>query len=155
MRAYADSSFIARLILVERESPAAAALYRRAGRPSLTYTALHDVEVRNAIYVLAYQERALLPRAQASVADRRRDAALARLDAYLNKQLLKRMDLEMNKALEHASQLSAKHSEQLGVRSLDLIHVACALELESEVFITTDSRQSQLAKAAGLKVLIP
>jgi len=45
------------------------------------------------------------------------------------------------------------HTERLGARAIDLLHVASALELESEVFLTTDDRQAQLAKAEGLKIV--
>jgi hypothetical protein len=44
------------------------------------------------------------------------------------------------------------HTERLGARAIDLLHVAGALTLESELFLTTDARQAQLAKAEGLKV---
>ena len=39
----------------------------------------------------------------------------------------------------------------LGTRSLDVLHVACALELKLRHFLTFDTRQRQLAVAAGLK----
>jgi len=39
----------------------------------------------------------------------------------------------------------------LGTRTLDTLHVACALELKAERFWTFDQRQAKLAKAAGLK----
>jgi hypothetical protein len=36
-----------------------------------------------------------------------------------------------------------------------LLHVASALTLECELFLTTDDRQAQLARAEGLKVVRP
>jgi hypothetical protein len=51
-----------------------------------------------------------------------------------------------------AERLSALHSETLGTRSLDILHVAAALVLGSSEFLTFDARQAALAKAAGLKV---
>ena len=50
------------------------------------------------------------------------------------------------------ARLSALHSEILGTRSLDVLHVACALVLGGNDFLTFDHRQGALAKAAGLKV---
>lgn len=38
----------------------------------------------------------------------------------------------------------------LGVRTLDSLHVACALELRAEKFWTFDERQQKLAEAVGL-----
>ena len=39
------------------------------------------------------------------------------------------------------------------VRSLDALHIACALEFEAESFISSDVQQLSAAKTAGLKVL--
>ncbi len=40
-----------------------------------------------------------------------------------------------------------------GSRVIDTLHVAAALLLECELFLTSDQRQAQLAKAAGLQVV--
>jgi uncharacterized protein len=39
------------------------------------------------------------------------------------------------------------------VRTLDALHIACALEWRSEVFVTSDLRQGNAARTAGLKVV--
>ncbi|MCP5542890.1 MAG: PIN domain-containing protein [Akkermansiaceae bacterium] len=57
--------------------------------------------------------------------------------------------------MTEAERLSATHSEKLGTRSLDILHVAAALVLGSTVFFTFDKRQAKLGKAAGLKVRTP
>ncbi len=44
-----------------------------------------------------------------------------------------------------------RHAARLGVRTLDTLHVASALELKAEHFWTFDGRQAKLALAAGLK----
>ena len=44
------------------------------------------------------------------------------------------------------------HTEKPGVRSFDLLHVGLTLALKATEFLTCDSRQASLAKAAGLKV---
>jgi len=46
--------------------------------------------------------------------------------------------------------LARKHGPALGVRTLDTLHVACALELRAERFWTFDERQAKLAEAVGL-----
>jgi predicted nucleic acid-binding protein len=51
-----------------------------------------------------------------------------------------------------AERLSAMHSEKLGTRSLDILHVAAAVVLGKQEFLTFDQRQAALAKAAGLDV---
>jgi predicted nucleic acid-binding protein len=52
-----------------------------------------------------------------------------------------------------AHRLSRCHAATLAVRSLDLLHVALALEMSAGEFLTFDDRQGQTAKAEGLAVL--
>jgi hypothetical protein len=59
----------------------------------------------------------------------------------------------MEGVFARAGNLSSAHTERLGARAIDLLHVAAALALECELFLTTDQRQAQLAKAEGLKVI--
>lgn len=54
--------------------------------------------------------------------------------------------------LTEAERLSALHSETLGTRSLDILHVAAALVLGLPEFLTFDQRQLALARAAGMRV---
>jgi predicted nucleic acid-binding protein len=54
-------------------------------------------------------------------------------------------------AFELCAELARRHGPKLGVRTLDSLHVACALELKAERFWTFDERQAKLAKAEGLK----
>ena len=46
--------------------------------------------------------------------------------------------------------LSALHSEKLGTRSLDVLHVGAALSLGCKTFLSFDKRQVALARNAGL-----
>jgi predicted nucleic acid-binding protein len=57
--------------------------------------------------------------------------------------------------LRSAAGISRAHAPALGCRTLDLLHVATALELGLRIFVTFDDRQKQLARAAGLKVVTP
>jgi predicted nucleic acid-binding protein len=56
--------------------------------------------------------------------------------------------------MERFRQLSL-HSMKIGTRTLDVMHVACACEIQADTFISFDERQCALAKLAGLKVLEP
>ena len=58
-----------------------------------------------------------------------------------------------DKGYDLCVQLGRTHGPKLGVRALDSLHVACALELKAERFWTFDERQSKLAKAEGLRTL--
>ena len=54
------------------------------------------------------------------------------------------------KAFETCAALAHRHVATLGGRTLDSLHVACALELKAERFWTFDERQARLAEAVGL-----
>jgi predicted nucleic acid-binding protein len=56
---------------------------------------------------------------------------------------------EVNREAERLSEL---HTEIIGTRTLDILHVAQATVLGIKEFLTFDLRQAALAKAAGLKV---
>jgi predicted nucleic acid-binding protein len=53
-------------------------------------------------------------------------------------------------AFDLAVELARRHVTRLGCRTLDTLHVASALELGAEKFLTFDHRQERLAKAVGI-----
>jgi predicted nucleic acid-binding protein len=55
-------------------------------------------------------------------------------------------------AFETAIELAQMYVPRLGTRTLDTLHVACALELGAKEFWTFDQRQERLAKAARLAI---
>lgn len=152
MRAYADSSFILRLVTGESGTEEAVAEYRRRGRPRLFYLPLHALEVENAIRQRAFHERRVQPAGERARIKQERDAALSRLLQYRERGALVDAPLDFESALERSRELSTRHTDRLGARAIDLLHVASALLLESEVFLTFDKRQQGLATAEGLAV---
>ncbi len=153
MRTYADSSFLVKLLAREFGSEAAVAEYRRLRLPRLFYVPLHALEVENAIRQQVFQRRHSLARVARAALASEGTAALARLQRMLDRQLLIEVSADWDETVQRARSLSAKYTESLGARSLDLLHVAFALELSSELFLTTDNGQAQVAKAEGIKVL--
>ena len=153
MRAYADSSFILRLLIAEADSAAAIAAYRRVGLPPLFFLPLHALEVRNAILQRAFHQRRSLPNCRRQDIARERDAALDRLARFLARRAFLDVALDMELVMVQATELATKHTERIGARAIDLLHVTSAMALQSEVFFTTDDRQAQLGKAEGLKVV--
>ena len=66
---------------------------------------------------------------------------------------LTQVDILWRAALNTAAELSQIHTPRLGVRSLDILHVACALELKLRHFLSFDKRQEKLAANMGLKLI--
>lgn len=150
MRAYADSSFILRLVTTEPGSQETIAEYRRAGKPPLFFLPLHSLEVRNGILQRAFHQRRSSSAMERQHTGRERDAAIARIERFIARRTLLDVTVDLDVVIARAVEISKTHTERLGARAIDLLHVAAALTLESELFLTTDERQAQLAKAEGL-----
>ncbi|HEX5223393.1 MAG TPA: PIN domain-containing protein [Verrucomicrobiae bacterium] len=154
MRVYADTSFLVRLVTEESGTEAAQAEYRRLGRPPLFYLPLHSLEVTNAIRQRAFHLRRSAPASERAAIKREMEIALSLLSKFIARRVLIESSVDMDKAIETARALSAKHTERLGCRGFDLLHVALALELECETFLTADRIQGALARAEGLDVTV-
>jgi predicted nucleic acid-binding protein len=154
MRVYADTSFLVKLVTEEPGSEAARAQFRRLEFPPLFYLPLHGLEVDNAIRQRAFHLRRSATHAQRVAIARERDAALARIQRWLGRGWFTEADPDCDEALVRARTLSERHSERLGCRGFDLLHVALALELECEAFLTCDRLQAALARAEGLQVTL-
>jgi predicted nucleic acid-binding protein len=154
MRAYADTSFLVRLVTDEHGSEAAMAEFRRLEFPPLFFLPLHTLEVTNAIRQRAFHLRRTVESGQRAGIARARDAALARIERWLKRRWLVEAAADWDEAMSQAKTLSEKHTERLGCRGFDLLHVALALELECEAFLTSDKIQAELARAEGLDVTV-
>lgn len=136
---YADTSFFVSLYIPDRHSSEAESRLR--SRPSLWMTPLHVAECTHAIEQHVF--RKTITRSEA-------DRLLQRFDEHRGRGLWKEVALP-DRAFEVCSQLAQRHAARLGVRTLDTLHVASALELKAEHFWTFEERQAKLAVAAGLK----
>jgi predicted nucleic acid-binding protein len=76
------------------------------------------------------------------------------LEKFISRRVFVESSVDMDKAVGTARTLSERHTERLGCRGFDLLHVALALELKCEVFLTADRNQGDLARAEGLKVTV-
>jgi predicted nucleic acid-binding protein len=68
---------------------------------------------------------------------------------------LQLIDVPWRAVLEQTAELSRQYTPTLGTRSLDVLHVASALELNTRHFVTYDERQAKLAGICGLRVVRP
>lgn len=152
MRAYADTSFLVKLVAAEPGSEAAMAEFRRLDFPPLFFLSLHALEVTNAIHQRVFHLRHSGTQRRPATLARERDAALSRIERWVARGWLIEAAVDYEEALVRARTLSEIHTERLGCRGFDLLHVALALEMECEVFFTSDRVQGALARAEGLKV---
>jgi uncharacterized protein len=142
MVAFADTGFIASLYLEETTSKAAdAALGGR--REPLPLTPLVALELRNAFNRAVQRGR---------ITAVQRDALWQDVETDIAGGFLVPTPVTSGPLHDKARQLSDRHTPVLGTRSLDLLHVAAALVLESKIFFSFDDRQRKAAASEGLKV---
>ena len=142
MKTYADTSFLARLYLTQSDSQKALA-FMRDFRDPLPFTPLHRHELRNTLRLAVFRKE---------IDAERRKAAFQDIESDLQDGILAHVPIAWTNAFREAEQLGNDHTETLGVRGVDLLHVGIAQALVTKEFLTFDSRQAELAKAAGFKV---
>lgn len=142
MKAYADTGFLCSLYAPDAHTARAIERMRRQELP-LPWVWLHDIEFRNALRLRVFRRE---------IAPAQRDASLNAMLADLAAGVLVHVAPQIPEIAKEAERLSALHSETLGTRTLDILHVAAALVLGRSVFLTFDRRQQALASAAGLRL---
>jgi predicted nucleic acid-binding protein len=142
---YADPSALLKLYLREPQSRAMA-LWRGKIKGPLLVTHHGRVELINGIGLATH--RGYID----TMAHR---AAMAALEDDFSAGRYVLADLLWRATLNRASEISREHTPTIGCRSLDVLHVASALELGSRRFVTFDLRQRRLARAVGLRLTVP
>jgi predicted nucleic acid-binding protein len=136
---YADTSFLASLYTPDANSAEAAARMQRLALP-LIVTPFGELELVNALQLRMFRHELLATKIRAAYAAFREDVASGIL-------AIKPMP---DKVYTEARRLAQKFTRTFGTRTLDIIHVASALVLEAETFLTFDERQRKLANAVRL-----
>ena len=143
MSATADSSLIVALYLAEVDSARADAACA-AVPPPILLTDWHRVEIANAFQRAVKNGRVTSTQAAQLWQDFTDDVNAGRFEIA---------------AIDHAAvltrtlALTQKHTATTGTRSLDLIHIASALETGAADFLSFDHRQRQTASAEGMNVI--
>jgi predicted nucleic acid-binding protein len=111
-----------------------------ADSPSVWLTEFNRAELANAIFQQVFLKRLTPADADRVLSDFKRDCA----DGVWT-----RVGFPYH-AWETCADLARQYGPTLGLRTLDSLHVACALELKAERFWSFDDRQVRLAEAVGL-----
>jgi predicted nucleic acid-binding protein len=142
---YSDSSAL-RYLYVHGSKSTAMASWRFKRPGPLRITRFGRAEIINAIATAFFRAELVRAELEATFSDLAEDFVNDRLQL---------VDVPWRAVLEQAAELSRQHTPTLGTRSLDVLHVASALELGMRQFVTYDKRQARLAEACGLKVVRP
>jgi predicted nucleic acid-binding protein len=136
---YADTSFLVALYLRDSHTPSALEFMK--ARPRLPFTELHFAECCHAVARQVFYGKVSEADAQVMYHHMRNDLITG---VWIENAI-------PENAVALCADLARRHGPKLGARTLDSLHVACALELKAERFWTFDERQAKLAKAEGLK----
>jgi len=146
--AFPDTSFLCAIYRRQDNSPQAAAHFK-AMKEALHVSTLLLYEFRQSVrfqvWLHARDKTRGYPQADA-------DQALADLQTDLDTGAVVLVAAEWPDVHSRAEELSKRQTAAGGHRSLDVLHVATALHLEAEEFLTFDANQRKLAAAAGLNV---
>jgi predicted nucleic acid-binding protein len=113
---------------------------RMALRPVALLTPFHQAEISNAIFQHVFRKQISAQEAQLVYSNFEEDCAAC----------VWTLIAQPERTFASSIALARKHVATLGVRTLDTLHVAAALESGAEIFWTFDQRQARLAEAAGI-----
>lgn len=143
MTVYADSSFFVSVYVQDRHSATAEKLL--ISRPLIWFTPLHYAEWTHAVAQQVFHKKMSAAEAQQTYRHLEKDRATGLwLETVIPEG-----------TFDICADLARRHGPRLGVRTLDSLHVAAALQLKAEQFWTFDERQAKLAKSEGLKTSSP
>ena len=139
MSIYVDSSCFGSLYLEDANSDEVER--RMSGHPRLWLTPLHRAELTHAVAQGVF--RGVISH------DEARHIYLA-FDIDRGRGLWLQVPMP-EAAFDTCVRLAQQYGPEIGVRTLDTLHIASALELHADHFWTFDHRQAKLARAVGLK----
>jgi len=142
---YIDTGILVKSYVLEEDSPEAIAIVEAAGDP-LLFSHLHEIEIPNAIR---------LKRFRGEITKAEEAAAIRVFHSDIDAGRLARPNYDLAEVFIQAERLSAKYSGGIGSRSLDVLHVAAALQCGCVSLASFDERQRKVAIQAGLKVIPP
>jgi predicted nucleic acid-binding protein len=139
LSSYLETSFLVSLYAADVNSPAAAAYIGHASGP-FPLTSFCELELSNAIQLRVFRREITPGQAKAAMANVATDVSSGMFSVVATPVAV----------YETAQQLVRTQTANLGVRTLDILHVAAALVLKADGFYTFDRRQAQWARVAGL-----
>lgn len=137
---YLDTSALIKLYIKESGSTAIQALVAGQDEP-LPIWEIQEAELINALRLKVFWKN--ITRAQA-------DRQIELFEERKRRGLYFFPDLQRAGLMETFRDLS-RLTPQLGSRTMDILHVACAVHVAARLFVSFDARQRTLAVRAGLK----
>jgi predicted nucleic acid-binding protein len=142
LKAYFDSALLVKLYIQEENSRETIQLVQ-SFEPPILFTHLHATEIKNALRLKCYRKE-ITPVALAQ--------SIKAIEADLKVGALETSPIDWVEMFRQADALSERYALQTNCRTLDVFHVACALILKADTFVSYDIRQRAVAKKSGMDV---
>jgi len=139
---YVDTSVIVKLYVKEKHS-SSFSNWLKKNNEAIPLTVFHELEFNNAINLKEF-------RGEITTDEIR--LIMAKFAEHENRGVFYRPKINWTDTFKYAVNLSKEHTKKTGSRSLDILHVASALLIKADKFLTFDERQSRLAFHAGIKI---
>ena len=143
MTAYIDTALFVKAFVLEVDSAETITLLERIGEP-FAYSHLHEIEIPNAIR---------LKRFRGEITKAQEISAIRIFKAEVDAGRFERIAYDLGAVFIRAEKLSARFSGEIGTRSLDLWHIAAALEGGCTAFASYDVRQRKAAAISNLELI--
>lgn len=147
MTAFPDTSFLCSLYRLQEFSQVAIARMKQVPQP-LPVSSLLLFEFRQSVRLQIFLHS---KDHKKGLAKNEGEAMLRDLRADLASGTIEVVPVDWTEAHSLAEMLSAKYTESGGHRFADLLHVATALHLGAEQFLTFDANQRTIARTEGMK----
>ena len=143
MSVYYDSGVLVKLhVREERSDDLARFVADRA--EAIIVNGLHEWEAGNALRLKRFREE---------IGDEQLSASMAMVTGDLASGRLIRSGVDWQSVYAEAERLSVATTTEVGVRTIDLVHVAAALVRGASGLVSLDRRQRAAADLAGLSVV--
>jgi len=140
---YYDSGVLVKLYVREENSDTVARFLAMRGE-AVIVNHLHEIEMRNALRLKRFRDE---------ISDEQLATSMAMLASDLAAGRLIRGGIDWESLWAEAERLSATMTTGIGVRTMDLLHVAVALDRAASGLVSLDHRQRAAARASGLEVV--
>ena len=149
MSAFADTSFLFGIYFARAASPRATSYLQAARSPARISTLVRYEYIQGVWFEVWRRQNGDLRGITAIQAQN----ALAAFELDVEQGIWEIHAPSLPSIIARAETLTLRHTARHGARSLDLLHIATALETGSREFLTFDEVQSNIAKAEGLELL--
>jgi predicted nucleic acid-binding protein len=115
--------------------------YVKENKIIIPFNSFHELEISNAIELKEFRNE---------ISHEEKIGILHAIRDDKRNGILHPYPLSWNRVFTKSKELSAEYSSNFGTRTLDIIHVASAVCVGFENFLSLDERQNRLAEKAGL-----